>query len=292
MLERIPEFCRERMLVDRIKHENALDYARKLVTIALDAPETSDPNQFSLWVARWIYERKGSEENRKNIWAALSAYSNWYHAKGFGPDFVAPVRGRMKFRLQPVIMPPSLEDIRVILAHIMECAGKAERPFPHLRYHAMVVLDMYTGMRRHEITQLRRRDLCLDEHNPRIQFQGKCYKTRTVPLVEPLRLYLQDYLRGITTDYIFPAYPDKDTPIDDSHFSRAWKAYKNGAGYSDRRWRLHDVRHAFGTHCAEQGMSPLVLRDLLGHSTLNMTMRYVHVAQTAARAELERVFAR
>ena len=43
-----------------------------------------------------------------------------------------------------------------------------------------------------------------------------------------------------------------------------------------KRFRLYDLRHTFGSRQGELGTDPYALRDLLGHSGLDMLKRYVH----------------
>ena len=44
------------------------------------------------------------------------------------------------------------------------------------------------------------------------------------------------------------------------------------AGLPPRSW--HSLRHAFATHAARFGVNPWRLQACLGHTTINMTMRY------------------
>jgi integrase len=46
------------------------------------------------------------------------------------------------------------------------------------------------------------------------------------------------------------------------------------AGLPERSW--HTLRHTFATHAARFGVNPWRLQAWLGHSTINMTLRYVH----------------
>src|SRR6476659_1043069 len=43
-----------------------------------------------------------------------------------------------------------------------------------------------------------------------------------------------------------------------------------------RTFRLYDLRHTWATRAAEAGMDMPTLAALLGHSKLNMVMRYAH----------------
>ena len=45
----------------------------------------------------------------------------------------------------------------------------------------------------------------------------------------------------------------------------------------------HCLRHSFASHLAMRGASLKVIQDLLGHSTITMTMRYAHLAPEIAR---------
>ena len=45
-------------------------------------------------------------------------------------------------------------------------------------------------------------------------------------------------------------------------------------------FHFHDLRHTFASHAIMNGVSVAELREILGHSTLTMTMRYAHLAPT------------
>ena len=42
--------------------------------------------------------------------------------------------------------------------------------------------------------------------------------------------------------------------------------------------RFHDLRHTFGSHLAMRGVSLFKIRELMGHSDIKVTMRYMHLA--------------
>lgn len=100
-----------------------------------------------------------------------------------------------------------------------------------------------------------------------------------------------------TTRALWPDGPEKDVelvfaqrsgrPIDTRADHRAWEALLQSAGVRDAR--LHDARHTAATLLLEQGVSPKVVQEILGHSSISLTLgTYAHVtrrlAAEAARA--------
>lgn len=55
---------------------------------------------------------------------------------------------------------------------------------------------------------------------------------------------------------------------------------------------FHSLRHTFGTELAASGVSLAVVRDLMGHSDIKTTMRYVTVVDAQRREAIERAFRR
>lgn len=65
-------------------------------------------------------------------------------------------------------------------------------------------------------------------------------------------------------------------------------------GVEDRRQKVvfHTLRHTFGSWLAMSGAHPRVIMDLMGHSRMEQTMRYTHLAPVQKRQavdELERM---
>ncbi len=46
--------------------------------------------------------------------------------------------------------------------------------------------------------------------------------------------------------------------------------------YDKLDFRLYDLRHTFGSRAVMAGVDLPTLKELMGHSTITMTMRYVH----------------
>ncbi len=53
--------------------------------------------------------------------------------------------------------------------------------------------------------------------------------------------------------------------------------------------RPHDLRHLFTSRAQENGANPLLIQELLGHATLDMTRRYTHLDMEAKREAVEKL---
>ena len=49
---------------------------------------------------------------------------------------------------------------------------------------------------------------------------------------------------------------------------------------------MHTLRHTFGTHKIDKGMSIATLQELMGHRKKETTLKYIHMAKTNLRQEM------
>ncbi len=74
------------------------------------------------------------------------------------------------------------------------------------------------------------------------------------------------------------------------HFSdpySAWQRVAKGGGLEGLR--LHDLRHTFASQGLREGLSLSIVGALLGHSDPKTTSRYSHLAESVARAAVEKI---
>ena len=71
------------------------------------------------------------------------------------------------------------------------------------------------------------------------------------------------------------------------HFRSAWETAVDRAKLAD--FRFHDLRHTFASWAVQQGATLQEVKDLLGHSSLAMTLRYAHLAPERLRTAVSRL---
>jgi integrase len=72
-----------------------------------------------------------------------------------------------------------------------------------------------------------------------------------------------------------------DGPLKKDAMEAAWQKIRAVAGLDDVH--LHDLRHTVGTYAGQSGANAFLVRDLLRHSDLSMTHRYVNKSDDPVR---------
>lgn len=132
--------------------------------------------------------------------------------------------------------------------------------------------------------------------------RGKGAKDRYIPLpkstLQLLRLYWATHRHP---SLLFPAEandhkesPTAGTTMWPSTVQGAMKKITRKIDFS-KKVSLHTLRHSYATHLLEAGVSLKVIQQYLGHSSLQTTLIYLHLTETAeadARKAIESIFVR
>jgi integrase len=152
----------------------------------------------------------------------------------------------------------------------------------------MVLLSRETGLRRGELFQLCWRNVNFE--TGRITVEGRTSKggnTLHVPLNQQARNVLLTWraqTQNPADSLVFPGRDGKSIRCD---VRRSWKALLKDADITNFRW--HDLRHDFASRLVMAGVDLNIVRELLGHRDIKMTLRYAHLAPHATAQAVARL---
>ncbi len=133
------------------------------------------------------------------------------------------------------------------------------------------------GMRSGEVQRLRIPDIHFDSNYIVIR-NSKGGKGRVVPLSrivkKYLTRYLEDYRPSVSHDYVFCT--DTGAPLTSNSIKCLFDRLKNKSGIN--RIYPHLLRHTFATSFILGGGSVEFLRVYMGHSSIETTQKYLHIA--------------
>jgi integrase len=153
---------------------------------------------------------------------------------------------------------------------------------PTLRDVATTILD--TGMRPEEVFTLRAPNLFLEDGYLRV-LRGKTPAAkRRIDLSPGVLGILTRRLEVAGQGYLFPCDGDPARPLESiqSAHERALKESKVAA------FRPYDLRHTFATRAAEV-VDLVTLAAMLGHSRIQMVLRYAHPTQIHQSSSMEKL---
>jgi integrase/recombinase XerD len=154
-------------------------------------------------------------------------------------------------------------------------------PGPGLKYKAALSIAYGAGLRAGEVVMLRVSDIDSKRMLIRVE-QGKGRKDRHAMLSPQLLGLLRAWwLQCRSQSWLFPGQ-DPVRPLTARQLNRVCHMAAETAGLGT--WvSPHTLRHSFATHLLENDIDVRVIQVLLGHSKLDTTARYTHVAVNTLR---------
>lgn len=116
--------------------------------------------------------------------------------------------------------------------------------------------------------------------------------TRTLTMTDTVRSLLRDCIGDKESGLIF-MHKGKmvSTSQVNSQYKRILKKYNIlDTTVTDGKVDLHSLRHTFGTRCAEAGMPPKVLQEIMGHTDISVTMNtYFYATKDYIQENISRI---
>jgi integrase/recombinase XerD len=149
---------------------------------------------------------------------------------------------------------------------------------PTLLKHRVLLMLIYSaGLRSSEVINLKTADIDFERRSIHIR-RSKYNKDRVVPLSEYMSVGLTKYI-SLERPHIW-LFNGKalGTPYSSKGISWVMREAVKTAGIA-KEVTVHTLRHSYATHLIEDGLNIITVKDLLGHSKIETTMIYLHIAQ-------------
>jgi integrase/recombinase XerD len=205
-------------------------------------------------------------------------------------DPAAILSGPKRGRGLPKVL--TISDVDRLLVHAKALTTAPEVSAPQrlraLRLYCLLEVLYATGLRVSELVSLPRSAARRDARM--IVVRGKGNKERLVPLNEPSRQAMADYLAAIealkpekkknaaNSKWLFPSSGESGH-LTRQHFARDLKELAAAAGLAPRLVSPHVLRHAFASHLLHNGADLRIVQTLLGHTDISTTQIYTHVVE-------------
>jgi integrase/recombinase XerD len=142
----------------------------------------------------------------------------------------------------------------------------------NIKHKTLLIVIYGAGLRVSEAVNLRLKDIDDKRHALHIRC-SKNGKDRFALLSPVVLEHLRTYWKHCRfTDYIF--HKNGVNHITTSAASAIYQKAKERAGIK-KPGGIHALRHAFATHALESGVDLFVIKQLLGHSSIHSTVRYL-----------------
>lgn len=199
---------------------------------------------------------------------ALRAFLSWCYLEGYISENIPK-----KFRL-PKAQKKKIDILTDSeVEQLFRCLSG--RDFISVRNYCIVALMIDSGLRLNEVVTIRRDKIHIAEGYAIVN--GKGNKERFVPLGLNSKRALLRYCAIVPNKEKETPLFVKDTliPIKESTVKQLFRKLKSRSGIP--RLHPHLLRHTFATRYIERGGDIYSLQSILGHTSLEMVKKYVHL---------------
>lgn len=142
----------------------------------------------------------------------------------------------------------------------------------------VATLMIETGARPEEVCRLKRDNINLEQGYAAVPFGKTKAARRKLPLTARASDVLERRLKDAKGEYLFAGGRGGDAEgkpivkLNNAHTGARTRA-------NLKPFRLYDLRHTFATRAAEAGVDLVTLAAMLGHSRIQMVLRYAHPSE-------------
>ena len=222
-----------------------------------------------------LAERELSSVSVQSYIRALRAFLTWLYENEYHAQNI-PARFKLPKAQRKIVDVLTDEEVRQLYDFF------DERELRDLRNLCIISLMLDSGLRLSEVVTAERRHLHLDERY--LIVTGKGNKQRIVPFGSETARLLSLYVDrtpgplSLLVKVSRPSSGDYGEPITHNTLKMLFKELQRSTGIP--RLHAHLLRHTFATRYLENGGNIYGLQAILGHSSLEMCKRYLHLSST------------
>lgn len=213
------------------------------------------------FIYSYIHHKNISDSYQRQLIGAIKLYYKEVQKTEMNLQFLLSERRAKKL---PTVL--SKNEVKRIISVI------------HNKKHKAIIALLYSsGLRIGELLNLKIHDIYSDRMVIHIR-QAKGGKDRIVPLSENALSLLRDYYKEQhPIKFLFEGKPSvKYSPT-------SVRAVLKRAALKAKvikPFTPHDLRHSYASHLLESGVDIRIIKELLGHTSIQTTLIYTHVADT------------
>lgn len=244
-----------------------------------------------------------SDDNLKRIVSILHkiyqcAIFEGYTTVDITQRLVIPKSKKPKRAKREDITEETIENMKKALLEYNHSHSTPQSEYNRRCIYYIFMIAQYTGMRPAEILALQKSDISLVKKQIFItKAIGATYNTHTdviatktekstrvIPISDSLVEVLKEMLVWCRTDNICAMYDGSYWNID-----RLSDMFGKIAKSHGLKITLYDLRHHFATKLMRKGTPPAVVRDLMGHSSLTMSIEYARSSDDELAEAIEKL---
>ena len=230
-------------------------------------------------IAALHYDMRSTPYQANRTVGVLSKMFNLAELWGLRPDGSNPclhVKRHKEERRERFLSPEEIARLGSVLNDIEREGSESRSAVTAIR------LLILTGCRRSEIQTLRWE--CVDLDAGELRLPDTKTGARIVPLAPSAVRLLAALPRNEENPWVITGKKPGTHLTDLNH---PWWRIRARAGLDDVR--IHDLRHTFASRAIELGESLSTIGKILGHSQVQTTARYAHLARGSVKASAARV---
>jgi integrase/recombinase XerC/integrase/recombinase XerD len=216
----------------------------------------------------FLVERKLASTSIKSHVIVVRTFLNWCIAREYISQRLTD-RFRIPKAKQNVIDILSESEIQKLIASF-DLSSKTG-----FRNYIICLLMLDCGLRLNEVATLRIEHISISDNYMLID--GKGNKQRIVPFGSTLKQTLEKYIVSRSSERGTLFYTVRESPISRTVITKAFERLKENTGI--KRLHPHLLRHTFATLYLENGGNIYALQSILGHTSLEMVKRYLHLSK-------------